>query len=119
MEVHMRKRATTALLVLLLSGVALPQAKPQKPSDDQPIRISTELVQVDVVVTDKTGRVVKGLTKDDFTLYDSGKKQQINFFEFVNAIEGNRSTGKPGQIESVQPVSPQGLSGAEVRRIFA
>jgi len=35
---------------------------------------------VNVVVTDKKGEPVRGLTKDDFTLLDSGKPQSISFF---------------------------------------
>ena len=115
-----KKIAASTVLTLLLSSSALPQAKPQ--SDDQPIRISTQLVQLDVVVTDKTGRVVTNLGKDDFELYDSGRKQQINFFEFVDAGKQRRVPEKekkqPGQ-EVREEAGRQGVSEKEVRRIFA
>ena len=118
----MRRKVLVVTLTLLLVGTffskaIFSQAGPQKPDDEQPIRISTELVQVDVVVTDKTGKVVRGLTKDDFELFEKGKKQQLSFFEFVEAGKSRR----PGDVAK-QPdveVSPQGLSGAEVRRIFS
>lgn len=122
----MRRKALVVMLTLLLAGAvfskaALSQASPQKPDDEQPIRISTELVQVDVVVTDKTGKVVRGLTKDDFELSEKGKKQQISFFEFVEAGKSRR----PGDVAKQDAAkqtdlnpSPQGLSEAEVRRIF-
>ena len=82
----------------------------------QPLRISTELVQVDVVVTDKAGKVVRGLTKDDFELSEKGKRQQISFFEFVEAGKSRR----PGDVAKQSDIdpSPQGLSEAEVKRIF-
>jgi VWFA-related protein len=117
MEVDMQKRAMVALLVLLSSAPVLPQQKPRKPIDEQPIRISTELVQIDVVVTDKRGQVVRGLTKDDFELYESGKKQVINFFEFVEAGK-NRRLGEAAKPTEPQ-AAPQNLTEAEVRRIFA
>ncbi|HXG94250.1 MAG TPA: VWA domain-containing protein [Blastocatellia bacterium] len=114
----MKKRTIAALLALLLSAPALSQEKPQKPTEEQPIRISTELVQVDVVVTDKNGRVVRGLTKDDFTLYEKGKKQAISFFEFVDAVKGQQP-GNTAKKTDLPVESPQGLSESEVRRIFA
>ena len=112
--------AASTILTLHLSLAAFPQAKSQ--SDDQPIRISTQLIQLDVVVTDKTGRVVRNLGKDDFELYESGKKQQINFFEFVDASKERRVDEKgkqePGQ-EVKEHAGVQGVSEKEVRRIFA
>ena len=43
-------------------------------------RSSVNLVLVDVVVRDKNGAVVKGLTTDDFELLEDGKPQQILTF---------------------------------------
>jgi len=43
-------------------------------------RATTRLVEVSVIATDKNGPV-GDLTKDDFVLYDNGKKQNIAFFE--------------------------------------
>jgi VWFA-related protein len=45
-----------------------------------PIRSTTRLVQVSVVVTDKKGEPVTGLGKQDFVVSDQGKPQQIAFF---------------------------------------
>ncbi len=117
----MRKIATIALLLLLLSSIAFPQSKPQdnpqKPEDDQPIRISTELIQLDVVVVDNKGAVVKGLKKEDFELSESGKKQPISFFEFVEAGKGRGKIDILTRI--VTPTSPQGATEADIGRIVA
>jgi VWFA-related protein len=118
----MHRKALVMMLALLLAGTVFSkdnfsQATPPKPDDEQPIRISTELVQVDVVVTDKSGKVVRGLTKDDFEVYEKGKKQQISFFEIVEAGKNRRSGDVANQTDI--EVSPQGLSGSEVRRIFS
>ena len=113
----MSLKPTIAILLSATSIAALPQARPQKPVEEPAIRISTELVQLDVVVTDKKGKVVSGLSKSDFELYENGKKQQISFFEYVDAT---RSRQVPGQAKPGEPeLSPQGLSAGEVRRIFA
>ncbi|HLH08709.1 MAG TPA: VWA domain-containing protein [Terriglobales bacterium] len=42
---------------------------------------STRLVLVDVVVTDKSGKPVRGLTEKDFTILQDGKPQPISAFE--------------------------------------
>jgi VWFA-related protein len=108
----MIKRLLVATVIPLLAFTASSQIPAQKPSEEQPIRISTELVQLDVVVTDKNGHVVRGLKKEDFELYEEKKKQVISFFEFVDAGMG-KGVG-PGP----QP-SAQGLTVSDVRRIFA
>src|SRR5271165_4437650 len=51
-----------------------------KPQETAKIRATTRLVQVSVVVTDKKGEPVTGLTKDDFTVLDEANPQQIAFF---------------------------------------
>src|SRR6185295_9396607 len=113
-------RISTAVLVLLSTAVS--QNKPSLPLEEQTIRISTALVQLDVVVTDKSGAVVRGLTKNDFELYEGGKKQLLGFFESVDASNGQRSHG--AQQRTSQPTldqlpTSQGPSAADIGRIFA
>lgn len=44
--------------------------------------VEVRVANVDVVVTDRAGNPVTGLTKDDFELFENGKKQPLtNFFE--------------------------------------
>src|SRR5579884_3264864 len=43
---------------------------------------TTDLVVVDVNVRDRDGRPVEGLKKEDFTIFEDGKPQQIAVFEF-------------------------------------
>ena len=46
------------------------------------------VVNVDVVVTDKKGKTVTGLTKDDFQLFENGVPKTIsNFYE----VEGPKA----------------------------
>lgn len=46
-------------------------------TDDGSIKIPTEMVQLDVKVTDQTGRPVAGLTKNDFVVYEDKVSQSI------------------------------------------
>jgi VWFA-related protein len=60
-----------------------PSPTPPKLEEEVVVRISTELVQTDVMVFDKQGRFVSGLKPEDFELQVEGKPQQISFFESV------------------------------------
>jgi VWFA-related protein len=46
------------------------------------IRSSSDLVRIDVEVTDKSGKPIKGLTPDHFTITEDGKAQKISIFTF-------------------------------------
>ncbi len=43
---------------------------------------SVDLVTVNVVVRDKSGNIVRGLTRDDFTVTEDGRPQTISTFDF-------------------------------------
>src|ERR1700710_2626122 len=45
------------------------------------LTVTTRLVVLDVVVTDKAGNPVEGLTREDFTIFEDGKQQRISSFE--------------------------------------
>lgn len=53
--------------------------------DEEVVRISTELVQTDVMVFDKAGKFVEGLSPEQFELKIDGRPQPIAFFERVRA----------------------------------
>src|SRR5580693_9278856 len=46
------------------------------------IRASSDLVRIDVEVTDKSGKPVKGLTPEQFSITENGKAQKISIFTF-------------------------------------
>ncbi len=54
------------------SQTSTPTPKPAE--DDDVVKISTTLIQIDVTVTDKDGKVVKDLKPEDFEIYENGKK---------------------------------------------
>ncbi|OFW29626.1 MAG: hypothetical protein A3H97_01665 [Acidobacteria bacterium RIFCSPLOWO2_02_FULL_65_29] len=77
-----------AVLAALLAGPALlagqaPQAPaplPQTPT----FKVQVDYVDVDVLVTDKEGRFVRDLTRDDFEVSEDGTRQTIANFSVVD-----------------------------------
>lgn len=93
------KLSRTLIACLLLAGSVLSptsptsaQQKPAAPAPDEPEQfgetVNVNVVNVDVYVTDKSGRRISGLTQDDFEVYENGKKVAItNFY----AVEGGKA----------------------------
>ncbi len=84
-----------AAAALLSPGAALIAQNSSRPTSSQSvIQVTTELVLVNVVARDKKGNVIKDLKKEDFTLYEDGKKQQISSFDFED-VDQLASTAGP------------------------
>jgi VWFA-related protein len=86
-----------------------PGATPTPTPDEDVLRISTELVQTDVVVLDKQGRFVDGLKPEQFSLKVDGQVQPIAFFERITAGAANEerqlNVGRTaGAANDVKPV---------------
>jgi VWFA-related protein len=64
--------------------------------DQPPIRVNTRLVEVDVVVRNSHGPIA-GLTKQDFTLFDKGKPQEIAVFS-VKSAEKSSALAAPAPL---------------------
>ncbi len=67
------------------SGVPLTNANDEGKID---FHTQTVLVQVPIVVTDKSGNHVRGLTKEDFQIQENGKDQKISNFEEIVSTNG-------------------------------
>jgi len=80
------KRAPLALCALLAASIAVGK-KPPRPQNQASImlRVTTHMVQVNVIVLGRHGRPVVGLTRSDFKVFDNGKQQTLTVFrELVN-----------------------------------
>lgn len=87
----------------------------QEPQDV--VRISTNLVQVDVVVT-KDGKQVANLKPEDFEIREDGRLQQITNFAFVS-VNSSANKTTMGTPSGVTPVSSPPPQRHEVRRTVA
>jgi VWFA-related protein len=91
--------AAAALLSPLSPLAAQDQGKPTQDqstpvaSPGGTIRVSTELVLVNVVARDKKGNPIRDLKKEDFTLYEDGKKQDISSFDFEDVDQVQNAGG--------------------------
>lgn len=75
-----------------LTVVVFAQTPSPTPDTDDVVKITTKLVQVDVVVTDKKGAQMRDLTAADFELLQDGKPQKIVNFSYVNVDSADVST---------------------------
>jgi VWFA-related protein len=81
---------TATVLVAQAAALVFAQQAPPAPpppTNSPRIEVTTELVLVNVVARDKKGNLVQDLKKEDFTLFEDGKKQQISTFDFENVEE--------------------------------
>jgi VWFA-related protein len=96
LRLRIRLAPTLALATTLLAAFvsAVRPASAQVPANTNAsnlpatqLKVTTNLVVVRVVVRDAQGKPVKGLRKEDFKLFDSGKEQSIAQFEVEAAAE--------------------------------
>ncbi len=77
-----------ALLAVNVAPSALAQDASQQATQPQyRMHVTSELVLVNVVVRDKKGNLIRGLKKEDFTLTEDNKRQQISTFDYENVDE--------------------------------
>jgi VWFA-related protein len=72
-----------AVLLALLPAGALSQAAPPGPPSEGTITlppVGAELVQIDVVVTERNGEAVRSLRPEDFEVLEDGKRQRVTHF---------------------------------------
>src|SRR5215207_5514949 len=117
----MKKEVLLAFLltISLLAPTAAQQPPQRQPTKQDVITIETNLVQIDVVVTDKNGRQVIDLKPEDFEVSEDGKKRVVTHFSYI-------ATGKPAAEPGAQPepkvegpVKPARLQREQVRRTVA
>ena len=61
------------LALLVFATLFISTATPFHAQDDNVVRVNTELVVLNITVTDKAGQYVPGLKLSDFTILEDGK----------------------------------------------
>src|SRR6202046_1934800 len=82
-----------------------PQSSKQNPASV--LRTSSDLVRIDVEVTDKSGKPIKGLRADQFVVTDNSKPQSISTFSYAD-IESIEAAAADDAKPIVVPVDNEG-----------
>src|SRR6266436_6382458 len=88
------RRALALVLALVLSGASVVS---QEPPTDYTFRSTTELVLVNVNARDRNGNPVRDLKREDFTILEDNKPQQVISFDLENtdAVLSTAATEAP------------------------
>jgi VWFA-related protein len=101
-----------AVLLGTVSQAQQPSA-PTRGADQAVFRLSVSLVQLDAVVTDKKGRHVSTLGRDDFEVYQDGRPQPIVAVSYVDTDDGWVDTS------GLPPLPVEALKPEDARRVIA
>jgi VWFA-related protein len=107
-----------------------PQPQPTTPAnidEEDVVRITTNLVQLDAEVLDKHGKQVTNLKPEDFEVLEDGKPQKITNFSYINTetpasanLASTAPTPKPDKnAPPAPPMPPRQLRPEQVRRAVA
>ncbi|MDA1314165.1 MAG: VWA domain-containing protein [Acidobacteria bacterium] len=95
---------------------AVPTLVSQGPTQQEPVfRTETALIEIEVRATARRGATVVDLTKENFTVFESGEKQKIATFDFV-PLPSSISRGDPKVAETPSPKSTTPTSTADTPR---
>src|ERR1043166_1011495 len=99
-----------------------PQEKTPEIDSQDVVKITTNLVQIDVSVT-KGDKVVTDLQPEDFEVFEDGKPQAITNFSYVSNVPGaiisNPAPVARSKDRIATPVPPAKINPGEQRRVIA
>ena len=98
-------QSVRALAFVTLTGAVVAVSAGQPVAQQQPapvFRANLSLVSVDVIVRDRDGKVVKGLTEKDFVITEDGRPQEVRTFTFAEIKDGPASTGPVNLLAGVE-----------------
>ena len=88
-----------AIAFAFLQEPSSAQQSPDKPPEDV-IRVTTNLIQVRAVVTDRGGQLVDDLKQDDFEITENDRQQKVSFFS------RQKTTGGASSSPGTEPGTP-------------
>lgn len=115
--------------ILILAAVAAaftaglfaqtPTPTPDRSDDGDVVKISTALIQIDVTVTDRRGKIITDLRRDEIEVFENGKKQDISHFNFISNVRENVEKPKDDKTPPVPLPPPTAVKPDKVRRTIA
>ena len=97
--------------------------KEQRPEQSEDVvRVTTNLVQLDAIVTDKSGRPVANLRPEDFELLENGHARQISQFSYISFTTKEAASDTPNMSQvgkSLPPTTTGPIRSEQGRRVIA
>ncbi|HEY0380392.1 MAG TPA: VWA domain-containing protein [Pyrinomonadaceae bacterium] len=121
----MRRSLLALMLALSLLAAAFGQGQQQQADDADVVRISTNLVQVDAIVTDKDGRQVTDLRPEEVEVLEDDRPQQVSNFSYISTgasapqSAASSSPARPADDSTAAAPPPVRLKREQVRRTIA
>jgi len=97
-----RRRCLNLLVTFAILLAAIPvqsqdkKEAPKSADQEEVIKVTSNLVNLDVMVKDKKGKAITDLKAGDFILSENGVQQNIEFFD--STLASGNATGEPGTI---------------------
>lgn len=106
-------RLATCLISLAVAAAIAQQTADQGAPPTAPaVRVTTHLVLLDVIATDKDGKPVTDLKKEDFKVEENGKGQQVSMFSLEQPVAQLPPPERPANVYTNRPAYnlPQGTA---------
>src|SRR6266705_29341 len=72
---------TTTLCLFVAAAQSQEKKEPKKSDEDDVIKVTSNLVSLDVIVKDKKGKAITDLKPEEFSIFENGVPQKIAFFD--------------------------------------
>src|SRR5690349_3844816 len=118
-------RLNRILTLLIVAALTLPAIAQRQPAQSEPPlpaiseNIDVRVIDFDVVVTDRRGNFVPGLTKDDFEIFENNVPKPVtNFYEVSGGVPKNVVASEVGgQLPAPTPTpAAPGVNREEMKR---
>jgi len=103
----------------LALAVSAQTAKPTPPPESEVVKISTNLIQLDVSVTDQKGNVVRDMKANEFQVFENGERQKISNFSFKPGVPESAPPKQEKNVAGSVPEPPKTVRPEQVRRTIA
>ena len=106
-------RRSRIKLFLISAALLFSASRLSAQKEEPPIKLSTDLVLVNVTVTDVDGNYIRKLGQGDFVIYDDGAPQKIDFFESDEQSEITKPLALVFAIDTSGSIEPEEISRAK------
>ena len=110
MKIRQSMLVPMMLSVLAVSAQSQEKKEPKKAPDVDVIKVTANLVSLDVIVKDKKGKAITDLKPEDFTVYENGVPQKIESFDStLTSVNGGAQRTTTTVSTEPGPSTPNGI----------